>query len=103
MFLHLAHEKAGAEWEEGLERVHGKDSGEDNKPERLVKEQKVNLDGLSASWDLFPGGNLVLSRQALNVSNTWSCGKTLYLNPNFHYNTARITKKHSILVAYPKD
>lgn len=52
-FVLFVHGKANENWEEGQERVYGKDSGEENKLEKLAREQKVDLDELSAAWGLF--------------------------------------------------
>lgn len=52
-FLVFAHGKAGVDWKECPGRVYGKNSEDESKLERLAREQKVDLDELSAAWDLF--------------------------------------------------
>ncbi|EUC48463.1 hypothetical protein COCMIDRAFT_87292 [Bipolaris oryzae ATCC 44560] len=55
-FVVFASGKANATWDDGLERCYGEGGCKENKLEKLIREQKVDLDELSGAWDIFLAG-----------------------------------------------
>ncbi|KAH6873311.1 carboxylesteras-like protein [Alternaria rosae] len=55
-FVAFAYGKAGSLWADGRTKVYGLDSGKIGGLETLVQQANVDLDEVSAAWDLFVAG-----------------------------------------------
>jgi hypothetical protein len=55
-FVAFAYGRAGSGWERGETKVYGPETDGQHRLEILSREGKVDLDALSAAWDLFLSG-----------------------------------------------